>query len=71
MQKFETIFGSKDLKEQIFDKFPTYSGLQKYNLALKQKSKRIDMTLVQESLYQHLLKLDNVSFNLGQEINQV
>jgi hypothetical protein len=45
MQKFETIFGSKDLKEQIFDKFPTYSGLQKYNLALKQKSKRIDMTL--------------------------
>ena len=59
------------MNDEIFEKYPTYVGLKKYNFGLKQQAEKVDMTLLQESLYQYLLKQDNVNSNFGQEISSM
>lgn len=35
VQELEDIFGQSNMKKEIYDKFPTYKGLEKYNFGLK------------------------------------
>lgn len=59
------------MKQEVCDVFKYYLGLHKYHYGMKQSSLTVDMPSIQESLYQYLLKQENVKFHLDSEITSI